>query len=79
MNTSSHFIRETKPTNYIKRNNTMLAQHKPIKIEYSLKLNSFDPFKNSPPNEFMAKLKNRMSVYNTCYIEDKNDASCDNE
>jgi hypothetical protein len=31
--------------------------------EYSLKQNFFDPSKNSPPNEFMLKLKLRMSHY----------------
>ena len=33
-------------------------------IEYSLKQNSFDPTKSSPPNNFMIKLKERMSIYN---------------
>jgi len=32
--------------------------------EYSLKQNVFDPSKSSPPNEFMLKLKLRMSNYN---------------
>lgn len=31
--------------------------------EYGLNLNVFDPFKNSPPNEFMMKLYTRMHVY----------------
>ena len=31
--------------------------------EYSLKQNFFDPSKSSPPNEFMLKLKLRMSHY----------------
>jgi len=31
--------------------------------EYSLKQNCFDPSKNSPPNDFMLKLKLRMSLY----------------
>ena len=30
--------------------------------EYSLKQNFFDPSKNSPPNEFMLKLKLRISL-----------------
>lgn len=30
--------------------------------EYSLKENFFDPSKSSPPNEFMKKLQQRMSV-----------------
>ncbi len=32
--------------------------------EYSLNQNFFDPTKSSPPNEFMLKLKLRMSHYN---------------
>jgi hypothetical protein len=31
--------------------------------EYSLKQNFFDPSKCSPPNEFMLKLKLRMSLF----------------
>ena len=31
--------------------------------EYSLKQNVFDPSKSSPPNEFMMKIKLRMSIY----------------
>lgn len=33
--------------------------------EYSLKQNFFDPSKSSPPNEFMMKLKLRMSHYDS--------------
>ena len=33
--------------------------------EYSLTPNFFDPSKSSPPNEFMLKLKLRMSHYNS--------------
>jgi len=33
--------------------------------QYSLKNNLFDPAKSSPPNEFMLKLYNRVSVYET--------------
>jgi hypothetical protein len=32
--------------------------------EYSLKQHFFDPSKSSPPNEFMLKLRMRMSHYN---------------
>jgi|LauGreDrversion4_2_1035121.scaffolds.fasta_scaffold00478_11 hypothetical protein len=35
--------------------------------EYSLKQNFFDPSKSSPPNEFMSKLKQRMSVYDSYF------------
>jgi len=34
------------------------------KSEYSLKYHVFDPTKNSPPNTFMNKLKERMNIYN---------------
>jgi hypothetical protein len=32
--------------------------------EYSLKENLFDPFRNSPPNDFIIKLKKRINIYN---------------
>jgi hypothetical protein len=35
------------------------------KGEYSLKQNFFDPSKSSPPNDFILKLHQRMSIYNT--------------
>jgi hypothetical protein len=34
-----------------------------IEAEYSLKQNLFDPTKSSPPNEFMNKLRSRMSLH----------------
>ena len=43
--------------------------------EYGLKQNFFDPSKGSPPNDFMNKLKQRMSVYES-FINLNND---DNE
>lgn len=52
---SNIFINQTSPTNIKNTSNFK---------EYSLKQNFFDPTKNSPPNEFMAKLHMRMSVYN---------------
>ena len=36
-----------------------------ISNEYSLNQHIFDPSKSSPPNEFMLKLKLRMSHYNS--------------
>ena len=39
--------------------------------DYSLKQNLFDPSKNSPPNEFMLKLHQRMYTYNS-FINDIN-------
>jgi hypothetical protein len=38
--------------------------------EYSLTQNIFDPSKSSPPNEFMLKLRLRMSLYNSFIKED---------
>lgn len=38
--------------------------------EYSLNQNFFNPSKSSPPNEFMLKLKLRMSHYNLLDIKD---------
>jgi hypothetical protein len=35
------------------------------KGEYSLKTNSFDPSKSSPPNEFMIKLSSRLIKYDS--------------
>ena len=44
--------------------------------EYSLKQNFFDPSKSSPPNEFMMKLKKRMSAYESFFMNLDNE---DNE
>jgi hypothetical protein len=48
-----------------------MDKSKPIQItnksertQYSLKENLFDPFKCSPPNNFIIKLKTRLSSYN---------------
>jgi hypothetical protein len=38
--------------------------------EYSLKQNFFDPFKSSPPNEFILKLHLRMNHYESFSKED---------
>jgi hypothetical protein len=42
--------------------------------EYSLKQNWFDPTKNSPPNDFMIKLYNRLYMYekSTFHMNDTN-------
>jgi len=48
------------------------------KGEYSLKQSFFDPSKSSPPNDFLIKLKIRLSKYNTIY-PNVNDDSFDNE
>jgi hypothetical protein len=49
------------------------------KGEYSLKQNIFDPSKSSPPNEFMNKLRMRMSIYNMGHGVDIKDGSLDSE
>lgn len=46
-------------TNIRNDNKYELQQNK----EYSLKQNWFDPTKNSPPNDFMIKLYNRLYMY----------------
>lgn len=55
-------IQPTSPTN--KKENF-------FDVEYSLVQNLFDPSKSSPPNEFLLKLKLRMSLYDT-FINDDN-------
>lgn len=50
--------------------------------EYSLKQNTFDPSKSSPPNDFMLKLQTRLAKYNldnTFEIQHNRDDSCDKE
>lgn len=54
-------IQPTSPTNK-KENN--------FDMEYSLVQNLFDPSKSSPPNEFLLKLKLRMSLYDNFTKED---------
>lgn len=41
--------------------------------ECSLNKNFFDPSKSSPPNNFMDKLIQRMSVYNSVTYKDTNE------
>jgi hypothetical protein len=43
--------------------NSSSKENEKEKGEYSLKENIFDPFKGSPPNDFMTKLELRMSTY----------------
>jgi hypothetical protein len=42
-----------------------------LDTEYGLKKNFFDPFKSSPPNEFMLKLNMR------CFLHHKNKCNLD--
>ena len=37
---------------------------------YILKQNSFDPTKNSPPNDFMLKLQSRMNSLNSSIMQE---------
>jgi hypothetical protein len=46
------------------------------KNQYSVNQNLFDPTKNSPPNDFMIKLYNRMINYDSHH---KNTISLDNK
>jgi len=41
-------------------------------IAYDLKQSCFDPSKSSPPNEFMTKLRQRMSLYESLGTNDFN-------
>ena len=63
MNTSAHIIQERGISINIKQNLTLSMKDLSPKGEYSLKQNFFDPSKRSPPNEFMLKLKLRMSLF----------------
>jgi hypothetical protein len=56
-------IPQISPTN--KKEETNLS-------EYSLKQNFFDPSKSSPPNDFMLKLRMRLSLYNSDCIKEDN-------
>jgi hypothetical protein len=45
-------------------NNLSTYNGSPINaVTYSLKRNFFDPVKNSPPNDFLNKLQQRMNIY----------------
>jgi len=66
-----------KQENLIKQEN---FKQENLKSEYSLKQNLFDPTKSSPPNDFMLKLKQRMTVYNnSIFYEEKIDNNLDSE
>jgi hypothetical protein len=75
----SHIIHERSNIIPIKQNLSTYMKVNSPKGEYSLKQNFFDPFKSSPPNEFMLKLHMRMSVYNSNIHTDIKDDSRDNE
>jgi len=79
MNSSARIIQERGISINIKQNLTSSMKDRSPKGEYSLKQNFFDPTKSSPPNDFMIKLKQRMSVYNTTLYSNTNDDSCERE
>jgi hypothetical protein len=66
MNSNTQIIHERSNIIPIKKKLTAHANaiSPKAKGEYSLKQHFFDPSKSSPPNEFILKLKMRMSVYN---------------
>jgi hypothetical protein len=74
-----HVIHERSEIIPIKQNLPTIMKDLSPKGEYSLKQNFFDPFKSSPPNDFMAKLQKRMLLYNSNVYKVNNDDSCDNE
>ena len=57
----------------IKKNLSTSMKEVSPKGEYSLKQNFFDPSKSSPPNDFILKLQQRMSIYNTNLYVDSGD------
>jgi hypothetical protein len=63
-----HFNQERSISIPIKKNLFSNMKENNIESEYSLKQNFFDPSKCSPPNDFMNKLKKRMSIYNNIDI-----------
>jgi len=74
MHSNSHYIRER--SNYIPIKKNLTTQMKDLspKGEYSLKQNFFDPSKSSPPNDFMMKLKMRMTNYDSILYDIKDDS-----
>jgi hypothetical protein len=54
---------------------TLSKNKKQENVAYDLNQNCFDPTKSSPPNNFMEKLMQRLSVYNSLSI---NVANLDN-
>ncbi len=70
LSTNQHIIREKSVIIPIKKNLSTYEKINSPKGEYSLKQNFFDPTKNSPPNEFILKLQQRMNIY---YTDNKDD------
>jgi hypothetical protein len=79
MHSCSHIIaHNNNKKNIIKQTFTAPIKIKNTEAEYSLKQHFFDPFKSSPPNEFMIKLQMRMSRFSnrnhTLINEDSRDS-----
>ena len=74
MNTNSHYIHERSKIIQIKENLSTQMKNLSPKSEYSLKQNFFDPSKSSPPNDFMMKLKMRMTNYDSILYDIKDDS-----
>jgi hypothetical protein len=75
MNSRTHIIHERTNIIPIQKNLSTTMKDFSPKSEYSLKQTFFDPSKSSPPNEFLLKLKMRMTMYNTsCYVDMKDDS-----
>jgi len=65
MQTRTRVIHERPNIIPIQKNlSTSMNNNNSPKGEYSLKQSFFDPSKSSPPNDFILKLKQRMSIYN---------------
>ena len=67
---SRHYIHEKTKCIPIQQNLSTSMKGSPVKREYSLKQNCFDPSKSSPPNEFMIKLHMRMNMHNYSHNND---------
>jgi hypothetical protein len=79
MLSKTHIIHERTIIIPIKNNLSTTMKELSPKGEYSLKQNFFDPSKSSPPNDFMNKLKKRITLYNTLHYVDIKDDSLDKE
>lgn len=58
-----HIIHERSNILPINQKLSTITEKSFYKGEYSLKQNFFDPTKSSPPNDFLNKLRLRMTIY----------------
>ena len=61
----------------IKNINTKETTTSETTLKTSLSCNSFEPLQNSPPNDFILKLKSRIIAYNDKYNYNKTN-NCEN-